>query len=133
MAVYTTIPDSDVDPESPITTSLMLALRDNSLPYKIIEIGDWDMDATVGVSVTHGLTLANIRSVSALIRSDGDTIYSQLAGDVDESGATAEAQIADIGSSAVALTRQTGGQFDAAAYNATSFNRGWVTIFHVLP
>ncbi len=29
MAAWTTIPDSDVDPESPITTSLMQALRDN--------------------------------------------------------------------------------------------------------
>ncbi len=31
MAVWTTIPDSDVDPESPITTSLMQALRDNPI------------------------------------------------------------------------------------------------------
>lgn len=29
MAAWTTIPDSDVDPESPITTGLMTALRDN--------------------------------------------------------------------------------------------------------
>ena len=31
MAAWTTIPDSDVDPESPITTSLMVALRDNPI------------------------------------------------------------------------------------------------------
>jgi len=35
MAAWTTIPDSDVDPESPITTSLMQALRDN--PVAIAE------------------------------------------------------------------------------------------------
>ena len=35
MAAWTTIPDSDLDPESPITTSLMQALRDN--PVAIAE------------------------------------------------------------------------------------------------
>lgn len=35
MAAWTAIPDSDLDPESPITTSLMLALRDN--PVAITE------------------------------------------------------------------------------------------------
>ena len=35
MAAWTTIPDSDLDPESPITTSLMQALRDN--PVAITE------------------------------------------------------------------------------------------------
>lgn len=28
---FTTIPDGDIDPESPITTSLMTALRDNDI------------------------------------------------------------------------------------------------------
>ncbi len=31
MAAWTNIPDSDLDPESPITTSLMIALRDNPI------------------------------------------------------------------------------------------------------
>lgn len=31
---FTTIPDGDIDPESPITTSIMTALRDNDIHNK---------------------------------------------------------------------------------------------------
>ena len=33
---YSTIPDSDIDPESPITTGLMTAIRDN-----IVHVYEW--------------------------------------------------------------------------------------------
>ncbi len=152
---WITIPDSDVDPESPITTSLMQALRDNpvaiagalsgapdviqldavldKIRFKTIAIGNWDMDATTFVSVAHGLTLANIRSIFALIRDDADSLGTNLGRGVSVTDTTPQGYVSAANSTDVILARLTGGLFDATTYNDPAFNRGWVTIIYAVP
>ncbi len=155
MAAWTTIPDSDLDPESPITTGLMQALRDNpvaiagavsgipdvlldatldKIRFKTIAIGDWNMDSTATVDVNHTLTIGNIRSVSVMIRDDLGTTHYQATGSVDSTGfASADLQISLVDSVKVRLHRLGAGTFDNTGFNATSFNRGWVTIVYAVP
>lgn len=93
------------------------------LKVKVVEIGDWDMDGTASVTVAHGLTLANIRHIQALVRVDENNYYYVL--DVDTGGYI----FADATN--ITLHRLTDGLFDGTLYNATSYNRGWVTIWYV--
>ncbi len=178
MAAWTSIPDSDLDPESPITTSLMLALRDNpiaiiegasgappltggikadsiderttgagvsidsvvgsakagtgeNLFFKVIEIGDWNMDADPSVSVAHGLTATKIRAIlSVYIRADALNVYETLDTPTLAFGQLVQGTASwDVTN--VVLERDTGGAFDNTSYDSTSFNRGWITILHV--
>lgn len=92
--------------------------RYHQLRSKVLPIGDWDMDATASVSVTHGLTLADIRSIDVHIIEDGgvNLIPLNSAGSFSADGTN------------VNLSRTNAGAFDTTQFNATSFNRGWVTI-----
>jgi hypothetical protein len=92
---------------------------------KIIEIGDWNMDATDFVQFAHGLILSKIRTIEALIRADGDTLRLMLfLAHIDGSlGGVATADATNI-----MLGRATGGYFDDVQFDAVAFNRGWVTI-----
>ena len=52
---------------------------DTPIKKKIIDIGDWNMDATNSVSVSHGISnFKKIRSIEIVIRDDVDTFYSIL-------------------------------------------------------
>jgi len=50
MTTYTTIPDSDIDPESPITSTLITRLRDNA-----IAIGERDSSVPAALLLFGGL------------------------------------------------------------------------------
>ena len=100
------------------------------LNQKVIEIGDWNMDADTSVSVAHGLTYANIRSVIALIRDDADTSVVDFASALNNNSATSSGNLA-CQTTNVVLTRDLGGAFDSTNYNSTSYNRGWITILYV--
>lgn len=109
-----------------------------ALHTKILEIGDWNMDSTAYVDIAHGLTQANIRVVQALVRSDEGSsetwrmlspysgIYYEGASVGDPGGG-----ISAIGAVNIRLFRSTGGVFDSTDFNATSYNRGWITIWYV--
>jgi hypothetical protein len=96
---------------------------------KIIEIGDWDMDANATVTVAHGVTDSKIRSVSAMIRDDSNAFFN-LINYVDASTIAAQGGVAGYNSGNIVLARLTGGAFDSASFNATAFNRGWITIVY---
>ncbi len=100
------------------------------LNQKVIEIGDWNMDADTSVSVAHGLTYANIRSVIALIRDDADTSVIDFASALNNNNATSSGNLA-CQTTNVVLTRDLGGAFDNTNYDSTSYNRGWITILYV--
>lgn len=88
---------------------------------KILEIGDWNMDSFGASSlIIHGITLAKIRSVTAIIRNDADTVYNSLEG-LGEGGSSAV-------TSTIQLTRLAAGAFDTTDYDSTSYNRGWITV-----
>ncbi len=90
---------------------------------KIVEIGDWNMDSTASVSVAHGLTLSKIRKISVTVVRDDSAVHVPL--DYNNSG-NFYADATDI-----ALTRVGSGDFDAAIYDSTSFNRGWIVIEYI--
>jgi hypothetical protein len=89
-----------------------------------IEIGDWNMDTTLSVQPTHGVTVDDIRSVKAVIRNDPGTVTYVLNGSPN----TGEAYIASIGATSLTLGRRTTGFFDNTTFDSTSYNRGWITI-----
>lgn len=97
----------------------------------MVEIGDWNMDTTLNVDITHGVDPKKIRGIDVIIRDDSDQNYDKL-----EFGATGTGElqgwvelIRTSGlTTSLRLRRLTGGYFDTTAYDATSYNRGWVTI-----
>lgn len=91
----------------------------------VISIGDWNMDSTASVSVVHGLTLSQIRGVNVVINIDAGGIYDLISGN-----ATAIAGSWSVGTTSVVLSRVTGGFFDSASFDSTSYNRGFITITH---
>lgn len=100
---------------------LQIGAADSPWLRKVIEIGDWNMDATESVTVVHGVTNANIRSVSVLIHMDGGNYHFPI----DWLGGgyyTIEP------SRHIHLERVVDGVFDNANFDATSFNRGWIVI-----
>ena len=99
---------------------------------KIIEIGDWDMDADGFSSVTHGISNdEDILSVSVLIRADtGVTDGNALLDSVDFSS-IAQGGIQTITGTSITMVRLSGGDFDSTDYNATTYNRGFVTITYI--
>jgi len=112
-------------------TDHYVLLANAALKTKVVDIGDWDMSTATGTTakaVAHGLTLADIRSISVTIRADGASFYRDFAA-TNNSG-TGDHDI-DIGATNVTLTREASGLFDSTNYNSTSFNRGWITIQYV--
>lgn len=97
----------------------------------VIEIGDWNMDITAQVNIAHGLTLTKIRSISAVIRSDDDTTYTDFATTQSYTAATTIAKVLFAYSTHIRLQRHDSGYFDQAIFSATPFNRGWITITYV--
>jgi len=97
---------------------------------KVVEIGDWDMDATAYVNVPHGLTLSKIRGARVVVRDDESSslhgVSTNYTGFPDLDGFWQY-----IDSTNIRIYRETGGNFDTTSYNATSFNRGWVIFDYV--
>jgi len=99
---------------------------------KEVDIGDWDMDASSGPSVAHGLGVLwlNTRMISVIIRDDADTERIPVSQFSEPTGYAAEVKV--MTSTVLVLTREAGGSFDGVLYNATSYNRGWITIWYEL-
>jgi hypothetical protein len=87
---------------------------------KVIEIGDWNMDTSATVEVSHGLTLSNIIAAQVAIRADSGSNLVMLA----PQGLT----IISCGETSVYIERTEGGVYDSASYASTGYNRGWIII-----
>lgn len=111
-----------------ITASGGITENSVTMRRKIINIGDWNMDTTITKNVAHGLTLANIRSAQAFIRSDDASATNPLDKYDNPSGLVSGS--VNIQSTNVVLARTTGGLFDDTTYDSTSYNRGWVVILY---
>ena len=96
------------------------------LRTKIVNIGNWNMDATASVSVAHGLTNEKIRSVSAMIRDDSNSFFNLL--HIVDASCIAQGGYGAHNTGNVVLIRLTGGTFDTVSFDDNSFNRGWITI-----
>ena len=100
------------------------------LRTKVMEIGDWNMDAISSVVIAHGLTLSKIRNAFGMIRNDADDKYISLV-EVTIS-ATGGASNIRIDAANITAFRLTAGIFDTTDYDSTSFNRGWITIIYAV-
>lgn len=124
-------------------------INDNQIKWKVINIGDWNMDTTDIITIdltTYGISDKNkVRSISVMIRSDPDASFNILAGspyplnqwahvgsDFITQGSFGTIDFTGI-SNQLNLDRLPGGSslFDNSDFDATSFNRGWVTIGYV--
>jgi hypothetical protein len=97
----------------------------NVLFIDTLDIGDWNMDSTATINVAHEIEdYHDIKSMSVHIRNDADDTIVVIG--------TSEGNDAyfTIGTTNVALVRAEGGNYDAATYDATSYNRGWITFTH---
>jgi hypothetical protein len=102
----------------------MLFLNNYRLLTKVVNIGDWDMDATASVNVAHGITSTKIRSVEVWIREDTGNVMTPL---TYNTAGTPSGYFTYDGTNVI-LNRVAAGVFDSTSYNATSFNRGFITI-----
>ena len=105
----------------------------NNLIAKVIEIGDWDMNAAASHNVSHGIgaSYKNIRSVSVIIRDDDDTNYYKL--ERVQSNGVIDGGVGRIEGTLIVLERFTGGFFDSSTFDdvgGVAGNRGWVTIWY---
>lgn len=91
---------------------------------KVIEIGDWNMDSTANLAVTHNITTwKGIRNISIVIRDDNDTTYYSSNGDGNN-----EIGVSSFTSTVVNLARKNTGTYDNTSFDSTSYNRGWLLI-----
>lgn len=100
------------------------------LKTKKISIEDWDMVADDFVAVTHGIidALTKVRSMDVVILNDTGSQITPLVGQFTVSGVDKLSGSFQLGATSIVLSRVIGGIFDDASFNATSFNRGFVTI-----
>jgi hypothetical protein len=100
---------------------------------KIVEIGDWKMDSTANISVAHGIAdFTKIRSVDVYIIDDGATnIYPLNMAFKQNPTPDVQGTVGSINSTDVVMYRLTGGTFDMANFDSTSYNRGWIHITYV--
>jgi len=100
------------------------------LKTKIIEIGDWDMDATQTLSITHSITdPAKIRKVEVQIRPDsaiGNGLYDLAFWDGTVLGGIS--YLDPSTDTTIWLERTLNGFFDSVNFNESPFNRGFITI-----
>ena len=96
---------------------------------KIVNIGDWNMDATASITVAHGLTLSKIRTVKGIIQNDAGTLMLPCC--LQYPSTNYIVAIYQIDATSVYLVREAGTIVDTVDYNATSFNRGWLIIEYV--
>lgn len=97
---------------------------------KIIEIGDWDMDSTTSVVVSHGLIHSKIRTINVVILLDNGHLENLSQG-ISDTDMTMQGYWDTPNNTQIRLKRLTGGYFDDVNHNSTSFNRGWITIEYV--
>lgn len=102
---------------------------DNTLKFKVVEIGDWNMDSTASVSVAHGVSSEqNIRGVQVFVRHDTSSVIYPL---TRASGASSvSGSISSVNATNVNLDRFASGAFDSTDFDSTSFNRGWIYIWY---
>lgn len=101
---------------------------DTPLKTKILNIGIWDMDATVSVIIVHGLTQVNIRTVTVLVRADSDGDRFPFTSDQGQVLAPIQ-----VTTTSIVLSRIGGGTFDNTTFDdvAAAYNRGWIIIEYV--
>jgi hypothetical protein len=102
-----------------------------NLNIKVLEIGDWDMDADTSTQVPHGLSdHTKIRAIKVIIRADDDSALYDFHGHILVGAGALFQRSIYVNSLYVELSRDLSGPFDTTLFNLTAYNRGWVTIWY---
>jgi hypothetical protein len=107
-------------------------LRTNGVGWsvKIIEIGDWNMVSTANLTIDPLIDETKIRAIRVMIREDSglnDAIYPidyATGPSLTSGGAYVN------GSNGIFMQRFGSSIFNTNSYDATSYNRGWITIWY---
>ena len=111
------------------TGNTVITCNGETLTFKIIDIGDWNMDTTGTLTVVHGVTdFKDIRQVDIIIRNDADTTRLKLE-TVNTSTSLIDGGIDSFDATNLYLNRRTAGAFDNATFSTTSYNRGFIVIW----
>ena len=94
---------------------------------KIVEIGDWNMDAHESVSVAHGVPYQHIVGIQVMVRADSGVAI-QIPLNYCSSSYTQAQGWWWADTSNVILGRLAAGTFDNTNFNSTSWNRGWIIL-----
>ena len=106
---------------SALTTDITaLETRIGTNNVVVLEIGTWDMDTSLTVSVNHGLTLSKIRNWQVTIKNDSASALS----DFMAGGATS------VTATQFVLVRTIGGDYDNTNFSSTLVNRGYITVWY---
>lgn len=96
-----------------------------------IELGDWDMDADQTLQVSLGSIAAeDVRQVQVIIRDDNDDFRTDLLS-VTTGSVDGNWRLDLLTDDNLELFRDTGGGYDNGNFDATSYNRGWATVWYV--
>jgi hypothetical protein len=87
---------------------------------KVLDIGAWNMNTTTDVTVAHGLTYADIRTMYCMVRGDAAATRVPLDFGVGATDTTRQGFVRNAGTTNVSLYRLTGGSFDSALYSKTT-------------
>lgn len=106
----------------------------DGLKCKIIEIGDWNMDSSTSKTVAHGMAnIMTIRGITVIVRNDDNNTVYTMAGSftTDANYAYCDLTVDYVDATNVSMHRVLSpGKFDSTNFNATSYNRGWITILY---
>ena len=96
------------------------------LLIKTIPIGDWNMDSTDFILINHGIAPQKFRGIiDVTLRDDSDSTHRTLF----QYGNDKVSSYSLLNNS-IFLQRIIGGEFDSPNYNATSYNRGYITFMY---
>jgi hypothetical protein len=102
----------------------------DGLRREIINIGNWDMDATTTVTVNHPFPdNSTFRSVTAFIVDDADSsVYPLDSYCTTFNDGRMNGGIKQVTDAVIELSRTPSGDFDSTAFNDGTINRGWIII-----
>lgn len=103
----------------------------NQKRTEILNLGDWDMTTATGttnIDVAHGLEYNDIISAEVFIRNDANTAKDSIGTGASATDTTPQGYVGTTDNTNINIVRLTGGKFDHADYNSTSYNRGWIII-----
>jgi hypothetical protein len=115
-----------------LVTKQYVDLASGGVAWKSVNIGDWNMDTNESISVPHGLSATEwktIRSVDAIVRSDDDTVYHPIdAASVSPLDSAPQGGVRQINDTNIVLARALNGLFDGPTFDSIAYNRGFVRL-----
>ena len=140
VAVSSTVSDTELGYLDGATSNVQTQINNvgGGLYTISIDIGDWNMSggtqksisqATLQSSCSCSILIDNIRRVSILIRDDFASNYYDLITGLDPADPDGNGYwTVDAANNILRLYSLSSGYFDGTNFDATSYNRGWITI-----